>query len=175
MWAFIAEAFCWFLNNDVRLDDDVDTTILFDEINCAGVHISNVLKALWEPMQSGDQDARSRAIATLCSGGVPDFICVCATDRDHIAELSIEASIRASSILASCRRVGADTVLVEELEYALDHLDTILYLTAPEQIDPARAVDAEERAYLTELRDACRRDVEETRVRMRAQLQAASN
>ena len=84
-------------------------------------------------------------------------------------------SIRAATILASCRRVGADAVLVDELEYALDHLDTILYLTTPEQLDPERGVDAEERAYLADLRDACRRDIEESRVRMRAQLQAASN
>ena len=83
--------------------------------------------------------------------------------------------MRASAILASCRRVGADTALVDELEYALDHLDTILYLTAPEQLDPGRGVDTEERAYLTDLRDACRRDVEEARVQVRAQLQAASN
>ena len=68
MWAFIAETFCWFLNNDVRLDDDVDTAILFDEINCAGVHISNVLKTLWEPMRSDDQDALARVASCAARG-----------------------------------------------------------------------------------------------------------
>ena len=175
MWSFIAETFCWFLNTDVHLDDDIDTTILFDEINCAGVHVSNVLKALWGPMQTNDQAARSRAVAEMCSGEVPDFICVCADDRQHIAELAIEASVRGAEIYLSCRRLGADHVVMEELEFALDHLDTIVFLADPSRLDPETGADAQERRYLRDVREACRRDVEEARERVRAQRVAASN
>lgn len=175
MWSFIAETFCWFLNNDVALDDDVDTTILFDEINCAGVHISNVLKTLWTPMQTDDQDERARAVAQMCDGNVPDFICVCADDRQHIAELAIETSIRASMIYASFRRVGVSDEISDELEYALDHLDTIVYLCEPDRLDPSAGVDEEERRHVRDVRDACRRDVEAARERLRAQRVAATN
>ena len=175
MWSFVAEAFCWFLNNEVALDDEIDTTILFDEINCAGVHISNVLKSLWTPMQTDDQDERALAVATMCNGTVPDFICVCSDDRQHIAELAIEASHRVAMVFASCRRVGADGALVEEFEFALDHLDTIVYLCDPSRLEPDTAADSEERAYLGEVCSAIRRDLDESRHFIRAQLQAASN
>jgi hypothetical protein len=172
MWCFVAEAFCWFLNSDVELDDDVDTAVLLDYINCTGIHVSNVLKALWGPMLQPER--RASAVATLCELGVPDFMCVCATDRQHIAELAVEAGVRATDVYITVRRTGRAEVL-DELEFTLDHLDTIVFLTDPVRLEAGPRADAEERTAMADVREACRQDVEEARALVRAQLQAASN
>ena len=172
LWCFVAEAFCWFLNSGVQLDDDIDTAILLDYLNCTGIHVSNVVKQLWTPMR--DPVRRSSAVSMLCELGVPDFMCVCGNDRQHIAELGAEASVRAMDVFLAVRRTAAPAVL-EDLEFALDHLDTVLFLCDPVRLEPEHGMGAEERAALADIRDACERDVADARVQMGARLQAASN
>ena len=172
LWCFVAEAFCWFLNSGVQLDDDIDTAVLLDYLNCTGIHVSNVVKQLWTPMR--DPDRRASAVSMLCELGVPDFMCVCGTDRQHIAELGAEASVRAMDVFLAVRRTASEAVL-EDLEFALDHLDTVLFLTDPARLEPEPGMGAEERAALADIRDACERDVADARVQMGARLQAATN
>ncbi len=174
MWSFVAEAFCWFLNSGVELDDDIDTAVLLDYLNCAGEHASTVVRHLWGPLQSSDPEERAEAFARLCDRGVPDFMCVCSTDREHIAELAVEAIARGAAVYDACKRRNTDAAILDELDFVLAHLDTVVYLTDPLWLLPLDNAP-ELREHYEETLDACRRDVEESRELVRAKLQAACN
>jgi hypothetical protein len=176
LWSFIAEAFCSYLNNGVELDD-VDAAVLFDYIDCTGRHVSNVVRAIRPAFTSPDPEERSSALVDLCDRdeNLPPFLCDCSTNLEHIAELASGAITLGEDSIAAARRLGMSEAIVQELDFALAHLDTILYIADPAYFEPWPGSNAKMREYLAEAREDCRRDVEESRSLVRAQLLAASN
>ncbi len=172
-WSLVAEMFCSVINEGVELDD-VDAAILFEYVNCTGMHISNVVRILRPGFASADRDERAEALNDLIDHPLPGFGCACGTQRDHVAELASAAVDYADDAYWAVRELGNDDVL-DELDHALAHLDTVRYLLDPTVFEPAPGASDVVRIRLAECRDVCERDLEESRALVRVQIQATWN
>jgi hypothetical protein len=177
MWSCVAEAFCSVLNHGTDLGP-LDADVLFEYLNCTGMHVSNVVRAIRPALRSPDPAERETALTELTGRTFPPFDPFLMTRSLHVANLARDAIEHGRAADAEAIRLRSHPqidVVLDELSDALGHLEVVLFLTDPDAFIPGPDADDRERILLAEVRDICERDVEETRARLARGLEASWN
>jgi hypothetical protein len=174
LWSVIGEILRFILDEDTELEG-LDHEVLFHYVYCTSCHVNSVMGVLRPSLRSRDRHERMSAFDELCDRAEPSIPCRCRTNLGHIAELAAAAIDLGEEAFAAARELGLGPEVIDELEFLLGHLDTILFIAEPSFYDVPDDASPDLRRALDETRQACIADVEFCKSVLRAELQSANN